>query len=617
MSPGPERTVDAADREGPAAPADPTGRGESLRQALAAHCRRIGAAAGAILRVEADGRVEAVSTWPPIRPDEAAPAWLDVATDRAGRVAKTGALAVCPLHDDDTLYDQPARRRLVLAPVAEGSTGGVAAFVTDADGPSTPESVEQSALSVGAMELYALHLAAARRAGPAELTEAMAVLAAVNEHDRFAPASMAFCNELAARRRCDRVSVGFLAGGDVRPAAMSHTERFSRKSRAVQLVADAMNECLDQDVEITCPAGPEADFVNRCARELSARAGAAAVLGLPLRRGGLPIAAVTLERSADEPFTPAEAESLRLTCELCTPRLADLQRRDRWIGARAASSARRALAAVVGPRHTLAKLLIVLLAGAAIYAAAAEGQYEITAPFVLAATEVQVVPAPYDGEIDEALVRVGDEVAAGQVLARLRTLPLQRRLNAARADLFECRKQADAARADKKWAEAQIAAARLRKLTEQVRLLEERIEQAQLRARISGTVIRGDLKRLVGASVAKGDVLLEVAPLTSLRAELAVPDDQIGDLLTAMADGEAAGVLATASLPDRKIDFVVERVRPMSVEQTVTACAKLQRTHDWMRPGMSGVARVRLGPRGLAWIWSRRLVNWLRLRLWM
>ena len=42
----------------------------------------------------------------------------------------------------------------------------------------------------------------------------------------------------------------------------------------------------------------------------------------------------------------------------------------------------------------MAKLLTVLLAGVAIYAAAGEGEYEITAPFVLASTQVQVVPQP-------------------------------------------------------------------------------------------------------------------------------------------------------------------------------------------------------------------------------
>jgi len=628
MSPRQGRTVDSAGPPRPSAPADPTGRGDSLRELLAEHCRQVGAVGGAVVRVGTDGRVSVVSSWP-AGEDESRPAWLAKAAAAAGEVAEDAALTVRPLHEEEAMYGQPAARRLVLVPLpaesvggtAAGSVGGVAAFVIDAGGPSTPEAIEQSVVSVGAVRLYSLELSAADRSGPGELADAMAVLAAVNEHDRFAPGAMALCNELASRHRCDRVSLGWQVGGEVRLAAMSHTERFSRKTRAVRLVEDACAECLDQDVEVTSPAGGEAAFVNRCARELSAGAGAAAVASLPLRRGGEPVAAVVLERAGDEPLTPTEIETVRLTCELCTPRLVDLRRGDRWLGAKAAGAARRGLAAIVGPRYTVAKLLAVLVAAAGVYMSLATGEYRIDAPFVLAASRRQVACAAFDGEIDEAFVRVGDEVKRGQPLAKLRTLPLQRKLHAARADLFESDKRADAARADKKWAEAQIAAARGRKLAEQVRLLGERIEQAELRARIDGTVVRGDLKRLVGASVRKGKELLEIAPLWALRAELAVGEDQVGDLLAAMRRGEVGGVLAAASYPGREVEFVVERVEPMGKaeggEVTFTVRAALRGTHGWMRPGMAGVAHVRLERRRLAWIWTRELVNWLRLRLWM
>jgi hypothetical protein len=38
---------------------------------------------------------------------------------------------------------------------------------------------------------------------------------------------------------------------------------------------------------------------------------------------------------------------------------------------------------------------------------------------------------------------------------------------------------------------------------------------------------------------------------------------------------------------------------------------------EWIRPGMEGAAHVSLGQRRLAWIWSRRVVNKLRIWLWM
>ncbi len=608
----------------PAAPADSPARPDDLPGLLARHCRSLGADGGAILRVARDGRVDILAVCPPPEKGAEPPAWLREALVSADEVLAGGSITTKGLHEPEELYGQQARRHLVMAPAPGGGAArGLVAFVKEtADPDALAGDVRRMEMRVPALHLYGLHVTAGETRGASpRLAPAMASLTAVNEHDRFLAAAMAFCNELASRWCCERVSLGFLKAHYVELGAMSHTEKFSRKMQAVQLIEAAMEECLDQDVEIACPAGDEADFVNRDARELSARGGRTAVLSLPLRQAGRAAAVVTLERALDNPFDAEEIESLRLTCELCATRLVDLRKRDRWIGAKAAEGARRGLGALIGPRYTWMKLLVVLLAGGGLYAGLATGEYRIEAPFVLEAARRQVLPAPFDGEIEDVHAAIGDEVRPGQVLGKLKTVTLERQANAARAELFEYRKQADAARGEKKWAQAQMAAAKARQLTEEIQLLTERIEKGSIKALIAGTVVAGDLERFVGASVEKGQVLFEIAPIRSLRAELSVPEDQIADLLAARRDGEVGGRLAAASYPQERIDFVVDRIHPMAEEVDDQAAfevrAKLARTCDWMRPGMEGIAHVSLGRRRLAWLWSRRLVNWLRLWLWL
>jgi multidrug efflux pump subunit AcrA (membrane-fusion protein) len=619
---------DTSDQPAQAKPAGgpaPTARAwTDPAEMLAQHCRQVGAEGGAILRVRGDGRVDVFAVHPAPERDGPPPSWLTEALVAANDAMAGGPVTVKPLHDPDQLYGQPARRHVALAPLRSGGVDrGVLVLAKQTmDAAALAAEVQRGATSVPVMGLCAMHLAAAEPPGAApRLQPAMAVLAAVNEHDRFLAAAMAFCNELAARWQCERASLGFLDGQYARLAAMSHTEQFSRKTHVVQLIEAAMEECLDQDVEVAHPAGAAAEAVNRCARELSDHGGRMSVLSLPLRRRGEPLAAVTLERAADESFAPEEIETLRLSCELCVPRLVDLRRQDRWIGAKAAGGLRRAAAAAVGPRYTWLKVLSVLLVALGIYLAVAGGEYRIEAPFVLQATRQQVVPAPFSGQIESASVTVGDEVRPGEVMARLKTLPLERELNGARAERFEFAKQADAARAEKKWAEAQMAAAKVRQLDARIELLTERIEEASLKARIDATVVKGELERLIGASVEKGQVLLEIAPVGSLRAELSVPEDQVADLLAARRAGEVRGTLAAASYPGEKLDFVVERVHPLAEEadgrRVFKVRARLERTRPWMRPGMEGLARVSLERRRLLWIWTRRLVNWLRLWLWL
>ncbi len=125
---------------------------------------------------------------------------------------------------------------------------------------------------------------------------AMEVLAAVNETERFAAAAMALVNELAARWKADRVSLGFLKGRFVRLAALSHTEKFTRKMRLVQDIEAAMEECLDQDVEIVFPAAQDATYVARATEALSAHHGPMGITSFPLRRAGEVVGVLTLER---------------------------------------------------------------------------------------------------------------------------------------------------------------------------------------------------------------------------------------------------------------------------------------------------------------------------------
>ena len=125
----------------------------------------------------------------------------------------------------------------------------------------------------------------------------------------------------------------------------------------------------------------------------------------------------------------------------------------------------------------------------------------------------------------------------------------------------------------------------------------------------------GDLESQIGSPVKTGEVLFEVARPGSLRAELSVPEDLIADVTEGMK-----GELAAATHPDRKVGFVVERINPVaevvSQRNVFKVRVRLAETADWMRPGMEGLAKVHIDERAYGWIWTRRLVNWVRMKLW-
>ena len=246
-----------------------------------------------------------------------------------------------------------------------------------------------------------------------------------------------------------------------------------------------------------------------------------------------------------------------------------------------------------------------------------KGTFKIKAPFVIEATYRQIVPAPFEGYIKSVESEVGQLVEGNKtVLADLDTSELRLRLAATKAEKLGYTKQAAAAMRDDEIAQAHIAQANTAKAEAEIKLLEHVISQAKLISPVSGTILQGDLKREVGAPVKTGDVLFEVAPLSSLRAEIMIPEGDIFDLKIGQK-----GRLATVSYPGEKIGFVVERINPIAEvvgqRNVFKVRVRLEETHDWMRPGMEGVGKVSIGKRHFIWIWTRKITNWIRMKIWL
>lgn len=586
---------------------------------LAVQCHITSASGGAILRAGPSGSPEVIAVYPPIEPDATAPVWLAQSVEYFPKVLSASSTAVVPLHTPDEMYGQPAQHHIVLLPLkAAGEVRGAASFAFEtSDQTALAACRERLELTIGLLSLYEMRLTLQRRGLDLQrIKSAMDILSAVNEHDRFAAAGMAFCNETAAHWECDRVSVGFLQDRYVHVKATSYTEKFSRKMKMIQDIEAAMEECLDQDAEIIHPAHADATYVSRSAAQLSAHHGPATILSLPLRRDAQPTGVITLERPIDRPFSLDQIEGLRLMGELCTPRLVNLYRQDRWIGARAAAEMRKGLGALLGPKHTWIKVAAIAIFAALVFLTFVKGPYRADAPFVLQAVQRRVITAPYDGFLKTVHVEPGDTVTGGQtLLATLDTTDLRSQLAAAKAKKISYLKEAARARHDGKRAESQIADAQADEANAQIALLTHQIEKARIVPPISGILVTGDLKRQIGAPVKVGNVLFEVAPLKSLRAELSVPEDQIADVRE-----DQRGELATAAYPNERIGFVVERINPVAEvvaqRNVFKVRVRLHDRHEWMRPGMEGTAKIRIDRRTYGWLWTRRLRNWLRMKLW-
>jgi multidrug resistance efflux pump len=327
---------------------------------------------------------------------------------------------------------------------------------------------------------------------------------------------------------------------------------------------------------------------------------------------------VTLERHTDRPFgLLEEIEAIRLICDLCAPRLFDMHDNDRWFGARMAAEARRQLGSLLGYEHTWLKLCAALVFMAGMLLVTVKGEYRVNTPFTFKSQQQQVVVAPFNTFIESVLVEPGDRVEAGKThLGTLQTTELRLELAALKAERLGYQIEMAASMRDRKTADAQIAETHAQEAAARIKMTEVKIEQADVVAPISGWVISEDRREQIGAPVEAGEILFEIADIDSLRAELYLPESSLADVSEGMT-----GTLAAVGHPDQKVRFAIERINPMAEvmdnQNVFRVRARIDEHLEWMRPGMEGEARISAGRRIYLWIVSHRLVDWLRMKLWI
>ena len=493
----------------------------------------------------------------------------------------------------------------------------VAVFLTENDsGPNAEEVATRLKLVADIPAVYQLgRVARQAKMDVVQFSEILDVMVLLNEEKRYMAAAMTFCNEVASRYKCERVSLGWQEGDYLRLQAISHMERFEKKMDAVQRLEEAMEEAFDQDEEILWPRSEIGGAVVRNHESFAKEQGSQYLLSLPIRLDDSPLGVLTCERSK-EPFSEEVIRGLRLLCDQAARRLGDLKEHDRWFGARMMTTVREGLGKLWGVEHTLVKLIGVLVCAALAVLLFGKMTYRVEAPFILKTDDLAYLPAPFDGYIDEVKVKVGDIVQEGSVLLKLDTRELLLEESTAIANQNRYVREAEKARTEKALAEMKIAEALAQQAEARLDLVRYHLGHAGVKAPFAGIVVEGDLEELLGAPVKKGDVLFKVARLEKMYAELKIDERDVHELA-----GEATGEISFVSRPDLEFPIVVERVDPVAVTEEkgnvfLVRAVFPEEVAGWWRPGMSGVAKINVGKRNILWILTHRTIDFLRIFFW-
>ncbi len=507
-------------------------------------------------------------------------------------------------------------------PVPIGSDVRAALTIVVTGGKGGAEERARSAAELTASQamLYGQARSARRLAGRyEEICRAWDLLAAAGagypDPDHMALGVVNKCREVLP---VERVSLGWVRRGRVRLAAISEQDYVDRRSALSRSMVEAMQEAEEAGGPVVLPdttdeSEPAWEDFPACSR-LADLSDDHALAAYPLPARDRTVGVLLAERREPRPFEPTQKRTLGIACQQLGPVLGLARRDARGLLRRAVDTVLNAVETATGEGHVAAKVAAGVIIALALLGAFGRTEMEISGNCRLEPARRRAVAAPFDGVLKEARVVPGDVLEPGELLCSFEDDELQLSLREARSRLIATQKQRDLHFSRQELSEYKIAEAKCDQLEAEIALLERRIRQADVRADFRGVVLKGDLRQEIGSPFRMGEFLLEIAPLEKLMLLTAVDQSDVDYV----KEGQE-GTFATRARPAEALKFTVERVRPMSEarqgKNVFTVEATVPNPDGWLRPGMEGAANIRAGEANLAWAHTRKLVGWLRMKL--
>ena len=416
------------------------------------------------------------------------------------------------------------------------------------------------------------------------------LLGTLQAADNFRSGTIALVNALREHLQCRAVVLGLTRGaGRCRIAAVSGLAEFDAQSLLTRSLEDALDETLVRDRLSVFPAD---DASNRDAllahRKLGHDVQAVRVVSHPLTdTTGITRGAWLVIDDRNTAHSRATPTLLRVAAPRVAETLGLARRANGLLSSRRGSAGWRWFAAgLVAAAAVCGTLLLPV-------------PYRIMCDCAAEPDVRRFIVAPHEGLLEQTFVQPGDVVTRGQLLARMDGRDVRWELAGLAAEREKAGKDRDAGLLDGDVAAAQRATLELKRIAAREQVLIRRRDGLELTAPIDGVVLEGHLDRVENAPVTLGQALYEVAPLSPVTVEIAVPDDEFSQVAV------GAAVVVRFDGIGGEFSGTLQRIHPRSEvrdgHNIFIGEALLTNADHQLRPGMTGYARISGGPRSLGW----------------
>jgi len=166
--------------------------------------------------------------------------------------------------------------------------------------------------------------------------------------------------------------------------------------------------------------------------------------------------------------------------------------------------------------------------------------------------------------------------------------------------------------------EIEATEAEIARLEAQRRYTTDQLQLLRVVSPISGLITTPKLKEKVGQNVKKGDLIAQVHELKTIRAEIAVSENEMGDVQV----GQEV-ILKARAYPYKSFYGKISSLATTAIKgdngqptRTVLVTTEIDNDSFLLKPEMSGNAKIYCGRRSIIDLVTRRFVHYIRVEFW-
>ena len=430
----------------------------------------------------------------------------------------------------------------------------------------------------------------------------------------FEHAALRFVNLMGRYLQAERVVLGFVKNAEIVVHSESDSSGHSKKHELVKLTTQALQEATDQQESILWPPQDDHYRVTHAHSKLAGEEGQRSLMSIPLVDKELCYGAVLFDRPAEQLFSQEEQLTAEALANFVGVVLEEKRQSNLPLYAYIQRSIKNQLSHVIGPGYLGRKITLFSLIFLSVFFSLMPGTYNIGADAVIEGAELRAIVVPFDSYLQSATLRAGDSVEKGVLLAELDTRQLRLQRMSWVSQQATSRRQYEDALAKQERSQVQISNAQTERAQAEIQLLDYQISQAVMLAPFDALIVSGDLNQRIGSMVRQGEVLFELSPSQRFRLAMYVDEFRINDIRQTQT-----GQLVLAALPDQKFSFTVTRINPMAEARDGATVYRVEadlKKAKMLRVGLEGVAQVYVDERLLISVWTRGIIDWMKLQLW-